>query len=384
MPTTLLTDWLDIFSAWEAPGRCFGRARDSHGLLRSNLGWIGLELGAHGLRWAQLERRGTEFAIARRWSTEWSELDAPPADLSTTNLREICPELAPTRKLFRGKALAFCLPTGGWEWRNLELPTADERELRQMAHQELAAEMQLDPEEIASDYWRVEEGDKSLRDGITPVLAVGVATDFSTRIANDCLAAGFLPQVCEVAPWALARSVLLAQPRLCGAYAVLHIGERDTSIILCRAGKPLYIRQVRQIGYMQLLAPICEAWQISTSEAAAILKKAGLAGDSHRGGGNVSALLNQLLARVCGELCGELDRTWAYVGRVYPKLLPETMWLTGSGGEIPGLDGVLQQKFEIVTQPWSLQPLISVWSAGADAPYAMAAGLSALAWEEPA
>jgi len=216
----------------------------------------------------------------------------------------------------------------------------------------------------------------------TNVIAVGTTEAVSLRAARDLLSAGFAPQCCDVAPWALARSVLLAQPGLDDAYAVLELGTAYAQLAICRRGRPVYLRTLRQFGFAHFLEPLMSCWQINAAQAAAALLRAGLPADKAEENSSLARLTGQLLNRVLHELCEELARTWNYLTRQYPSLMPKTLWLCGAGGGIPRLDQYLTGKLSVPAVTWKLRSSTVNGAPGGDAPFAAAAELSALAWEE--
>jgi len=87
-----------------------------------NRGWIGIDIGAQTTNIVQLERRGTEFAIAERWTvTLPGELPLTRHEIEKQGLARLVPELAGLTRLFNGN-MAFTLPDSVIETRCLQLP----------------------------------------------------------------------------------------------------------------------------------------------------------------------------------------------------------------------------------------------------------------------
>jgi Tfp pilus assembly PilM family ATPase len=164
--------------------------------------------------------------------------------------------------------------------------------------------------------------------------------------------------------------------------AALDLGYSSALFVVAVAGRPVFCRVLRNCGLGQFVRQLEEGLALSPEECGQLLARVGIS-ESETGvgrGGSAAQGIRQLVAAPLGDLLGELERTWNYLGQQYSKLHPERLYLLGGGAAIRHLTDQIANRLEVPTHIWSLRREPTPQDA-ADAVFGVAAALSAAAWE---
>src|SRR5688572_20825929 len=129
-----------------------GRNNRATATRRAKRGWIGIDVGTHAIKLAQLERYAAGIRIAGRWTLvdpNHALATAPTSD--STPLADQLSNIKTLKRLFSGSKCAAVLPTSLVEFRNFEVPAGSHAELQRMAGEELAVDLGVEPQELAFD-----------------------------------------------------------------------------------------------------------------------------------------------------------------------------------------------------------------------------------------
>jgi Tfp pilus assembly PilM family ATPase len=341
-------------------------------------GWIGIDFGATSVKLAQLVCDGSGVRMASRWSFPHDGA-ARMSDAATASetLREQIAQLKPLRRLFLGSNCAAVLPMALTEYRWFEIPKGSAAEQSRMTGEELAAELGVEPSELAYDCW-----DCSLEENpaaeVVPMAVTAVPRKTAQNLGNDLLSAGFECQVLDGAVCALARAVQLAGFKAAeDSVVAIDLSHTLPMVVLVRNGRPLFARPLRGVGLQSLLEPLESNLQLNRDECQQLLQHFGLApiGESPT---LATAKTMQIVAHPLQDLLNEIKRTVDYICQHFRRCAPRHVCLTGGGAAIKNLPEHIGQRLQMPTTPWTLEGCPP--NAG-DALYALAAGLSALAWE---
>jgi Tfp pilus assembly PilM family ATPase len=338
-------------------------------------GWVGIDLGSHAIKLAQLERRNGRLGFAAYWSVPANSRINTNA-LESGRLSGIDRDLAGIRQLFGGTDCAAALSMSLVELRSMDLPMASHKEMRSMVTAELGAEDDRHSDQCF-DFWINPDGG----DDLAQVTALAASEKVVEHAAREMLRAGYTCRVCDGIPCALARASVLADPDEDRPAAIVDLGETCWTLVIASAGKPAFTRILRGDGLGVVIRSLQDGLQLSREHCTQLLKRYGLdtaAGTQPR----AAEAIGRLVIGRLRELADEVERTLAYVASQFPAIKPQRMWLTGGGAAIPGLPALLQARANIPVLPWKL------FDAGAGDPdypgqFAVAAALSALRWEEP-
>ena len=107
---------------------------------------------------------------------------------------------------------------------------------------------------------------------------------------------------------------------------------------------------------------------------------------SNRGGlsnanDDFSNPLQQKLGGYFQSLSKEIERTVQFADRTYRTMTPSQIMLMGAGVRIPTMDQTVEYRVGIPTHTWALDVAENLFGNQHLGVYAIAAGLSCLAWE---
>ncbi len=371
--------------------------RIRHHALRRSYGWTGIEIGCHTINMAQVCKIDNRWLLTAVWSIEHTTpypLEsipiASPSDEAFGWLasEEICEYgLAPTlellenlNSLFHGRDCAATLTDGMIAYRELELPSSDSAETKSMVRSEIALETECELEELSTDCWELPSNRPRAE---TPSFgAVSLKKSTALLLASDLLNAGFECQTLDAVPCAMARATaMVVEDRDVSTLAV-DLGYYQATVTLVVAGKPLMSRGLRSFGLIQLLEQIARTFEISMSDAKTLLFQS----PSTRNGNptekdEFSNPLQQKLNGFFQSLSNEIDKTIHYANRTYRSITPYQLLLMGAGVRISNIDRAIEARIGLPTHTWAIDLSENLFGNQHVATFAIAAGLSMLAWE---
>ena len=351
----------------------------NHGaLLRSKRGWLGIDIGSRSIKLAQVERAGIEYRISARWTLpEESSSLLSQDELCSDGMKTRFSAIKKLRRLFSGQNCAAVLPMSLVDIRSFSIPTGEPDELRRMVGEELAAELNCEPAELAFDYWHSAEDD-NLESGLTRVSAIAIPKVLPSKLASNLFAGGLVCQNLNGMPCALARAVEMSNASHSEeSVVVLDLGYSSPQMVLVKEGQPLFARTLRDSGLQSLMNPLESALKISPTECQHLLVQYGLS-ITGQPPSVASQKTMRLIAGPLQNLIQEIRRTLDYIGRQFRAHPPQRLCLLGGGALIKNMPEYLQQNVSLPTAAWQLD---TTRSDSSDAFYGVAAALSSLAWD---
>ncbi len=142
-------------------------------------------------------------------------------------------------------------------------------------------------------------------------------------------------------------------------------------------------RGIRKLGLLTLVEQIATSFEITFSDSQTLLFQA-TAGRSVPADGLVQFAnpLQQVLNQFMHMLAMEIEKTIEYANRAYRTITPSQLLLMGDGCRIPSLQQELATRVGLLTQSWSIDLSRNLFGEQQIASFAIAAGLSSLAWED--
>lgn len=342
-------------------------------------GWIGIDVGTHAIKLAQLERSGSGYRIAARWTiTDPSHCLAKEAASRPESLGAQLLKVRELKRLFVGSKCAAALPSALVELRSFAVPTGTPAELQRMAGEELAVDLGVEPQELAFDCWET-PGVGRPDPGMTRVSVTSVPKKLATQLGDSLLSAGLACQVLDVMPCAMARAVELAAVEPLGdSIIAIDLSYTMPVIVLVKGGSPIFTRVLRGVGMHSVMQPLESGLGISLEECEQLLVRFGIVA-----GGTPPTLASErtteLIAQPLQELISEIERTVEYVAAQFRNCKPQQLCLFGGGALIKNLPEYVSDRLGMPARPWCLRADEPV---GTDPLFGVAAGLSSLAWEE--
>jgi Tfp pilus assembly PilM family ATPase len=348
------------------------------GISRRRHGWIGIEIGPNSAKFVQLERVGAERRLAARWiltdDADDTEADAPTDPGAWVAAHR--DELRGARGLMRGKNTAVCLAGPEAMLRNMRIPDGTDEDRAHMIRQELTTDDDSDPSAFEVDSWPIDEAPAAGRQ--LELVTCAVRGDLSDRVAEGLFRAGYHPRVLDVAPYAMARAVLLCDPFGDEPTIGLKIDADSALFVLIRDGRPGFCRVLRGCGFRSIAEPLVANLGLSGGECEQVLLRHGIPTEAVTGNVSTDSFF-RLFSIPLQKLVDEVQRTCAFIHQGRPERPPERIWLFGDGAAVRNLPAYFAAKCGIATVGWS--PAFPAAGEVDDVRYGVAAGLSALAWE---
>lgn len=347
-------------------------------------GWIGIDVGTTSIKLSQLERHGSQYRIASRWSLRCSEQSNVVVDASGENglpadeLPTVLSGLSSFRHLFAGRRCASVISMSHVELRSFEIPASSPAEQAQMVAEELAADLGVEPDQLAFDCWDTSPASK-VDGGMARMSAVSIPKQLAIQLVDRLLANGLACQVLDAMPCALARAVELAAPAAADdeSSIAIDLGNTLPLVVLVRQGRPIFARTLRSVGMHAIMQPLRTNLQVSSEECEQLLTHYGVTAT----GQSASAVAHKTMAIIADplqNLLSEIKRTVDYIGHQFRACNVRQIYLFGGGALVRNLPEQISQKLKMRAVPWTLG---GDSSPATDPLYGVSAGLSALAWE---
>jgi Tfp pilus assembly PilM family ATPase len=355
-----------------------GKSKTGCGPLGPKRGWIGIDIGSRANKMAQVEKTGNGFRISARWTLNSENSSIASRDeIGNDFLLKSLSGFKTLKRLFSGRDCASVLSMSMVDFRLLEIPTGNADEQRQMVGEELAADLGMEPNDLAFDSWEVgtENGAKA---DLKKIASIAVPKKLAEQLNNSLLSAGLECHALDGMPTALARAVAMAGlDRSDRAVIAVDLAYTSPLFVLVKGGQPVLARTLRGVGLQTIMQPLETNLQISSEECQQLLSCYGVA---IKGQSSVAATQKTMewLTDPLYNLVTEIKRTIDYVGTQFRTLKPDRICLFGGGALVNNLPEYLSQQLNIPASPWTLG---GEHVDPTDALYGVAAGLSLLKWE---
>jgi Tfp pilus assembly PilM family ATPase len=369
--------------------------------LTRSYGWTGVEIGCHCLNMAQVRKVQDRWQLAAVWSVDHpatysvkADSNHPVADetfgwLSSEDILEFglsstVSLLDKLDSLFIGNACAATLNDGLISYRELELPSSDESDSQSMVRSEVATEIECDLEDVLTDCWALPQNRPCST--TTSYGTVSLKRSSAMVLANDLLHAGFECQILDAMPCAMARATCMAVENsnnsIQSPTLAIDLGYQHATITLVDNGRPIMTRILRNSGLLQLLTQISATFEVSLADAQTLLFQSptSRAFASDRSDEFTDPLQQKRNAYLMA-LTSEFEKTIVYISRTYRECIPSQILLMGGGVRIPNLKQAIEHRTEMPTDFWAIDTSSNLFGLKHAGVYAIASGLSALAWE---
>jgi Tfp pilus assembly PilM family ATPase len=187
----------------------------------------------------------------------------------------------------------------------------------------------------------------------------------------------------DALPCAIARSTAMVVTDPDISTLAIDLGYHQATLTLVKAGRPVLSRELRGLGVVALLDQIADALELSRSDAQILLFQP--SGKSVCDGPNTLAFSNpihQQLSSFFQVLASEIDKTIQFVNRAYRSATTNQLLLMGTGSRIANLERSLEDRTGLPARLWRIDLSDSLFGEQPTSVYAIAAGLSTLAWEQ--
>jgi Tfp pilus assembly PilM family ATPase len=360
-----------------------------YGLIGSRLGWIGVDVGTHAVKLAQVVRDGVDVRLHRvaiiQRPTSWPATDSLALDQPVSSMMEIRAGRQFGR--FKGRNAICALPMSICHLRGLAVPPGENHERRAIIEDELSAEWEEKQVEMEFDFWELESGQPEKGSDSFNVNVLSVARPWVSQVARDCRQAGLDCWAIDGAPLAMARAVSLVGNLPSGRRALaIDWGYSNTTFCVVGDGRAWYTRRATECAFGQALAAIAASLDVSLDEAQHLADTQGLgmpAENIDAADATVQEAIGEAVESTLAGLRDQARRTIQFLETQRRHLHPVAVWLLGGGGSMRNIGPWLSRELQLPVHSWAIPfeeqtPLCA--ESGRSALFAGAAALSALAW----
>lgn len=360
--------------------------------LSQRYGWIGVDVGTHTVKLAQVVRDGIgvrlhRAAVIQRPAT-WSGDDSLAQSQPITSQTEIQAALECAK--FEGRNAICALPMNVCQLRSLNVPPGSDDERRTMIADELADDWSELANPMEFDFWEMEtnRGEKSSDSFNVSVLAASRL--WIGQLWRDCRNAGMDCWAIDGLPLSMARAVGMVGGLVGGRRALaVDWGFSNTTMCIVGDDRPLYSRRIQDCAFGRVLDAIMQAFDVSLDEAQHLAETDGVAVPRAAGqavDGAVADAAEAITTAAAGsldELVRQIGRTLQFTEMQRRHLQPAAIWLLGGGASLKNIAPYLSHALSLPVHIVSLAPEekpIPCAAGNRSAVFGNAAALSALAW----
>ena len=243
-----------------------------------NLGWIGVDVGTHTVKLAQVVREGAAVRLHRaaviQRPASWSGDDKLSLEQPITSQPEISAALECGG--FSGRNAICALPMNVCQLRSLNIPPGSDEERRTIITDELAEEWAELKNPMEFDFWEMEaaRGDKEAFN----VSVLAASRLWIGQVWNDCRRAGMDCWAIDGLPLMMARAVGLIGGLGSGQRALaVDWGYSNTTLCIVGDNRPLYSRRIHDCAFGGVLEAVMETFDVTLDEAQHLAETEGLA-----------------------------------------------------------------------------------------------------------
>lgn len=305
---------------------------------------IGLDIGAHDIKAAQLDRsRGLRLKAAALVPRS-----TPDAPIDRGEIRRLCSVLR--RQGFSGTSAVLAVPAAQLLRGILELPPLDAgAPLDQMARMEFARMHGRDPQSFELVYWMLPES--SGRKGRTQLIAVAFGHAEADELLDMMEAGGLNVQALDVHSRALLHACAPLLAGSDGIVGIVDVGWSCCQLLIAYNGVVVYERSLPEAGIRRLSEALSEQLCLDQAALSLCLREAGPAKRSAPGaGGDCFAPARAVIAKHFEDAVEELRASLSYTLQQHPGTSVARLLLVGGGASIPALDEYLGSALDIETR----------------------------------
>jgi Tfp pilus assembly PilM family ATPase len=318
-------------------------------------GWIGVDIGTHAVKVAQVERHQAgvrlrdAFVIRRRAAWQTDNLEVSPASSSD----ELTAALALGGD-FNSRQTALSLPMAVCDARGLQISDRPETNPAELVRQELEAAFADASETREFDFWSLRLPDDS-GPSKEDTIVFSVPRVWTERVAEDLAEAHLVGRVLDGLPFALTRAVELAAPGISRSpLAAVDWGCGRATLCVVFGGQPVFVRCLRDAGFEAVLQALCESLSVNRDEAQKLLTDHGLADRRQGRSEELQEVIEEVVAEPLGRFLEEVRRTLTFLQQQRRTLAPQKLVLFGGGASIRNVATFVAEKLDLPAEPWDL------------------------------
>ncbi len=346
-------------------------------------GWIGVDIGTHMVKLAQVERRGSRVELVEAMCIPRQEpwLDSNDAGADVPTSVEIQAALSLGTR-FRGRDAAVTLPMAVCDVRSCSVQGDTDAERRAAVLQELESVHANTPGTREFDHWSVElPSDK--KGNADNTIALSVASSWANRVTQDLREAGLVGHALDGLPLAVARAIALGMPHATEFIAAVDWGNHRATLCSVKNGRPLFVRCLRDCGFQSVTNALCKTLSVTADEAQKLLRDHGLPNRTRGEVTELQGVVEEVAREPLDRFIDELTRTTTYLSQQRRSLAPTKVVLLGGGAAVKNVASYLAEHLELPIETWCLDAAASTGVQDRRLPieiFGPAIALSSLAW----
>jgi Tfp pilus assembly PilM family ATPase len=324
-------------------------------LFTNKTGWLGVDIGTHAVKIAQVRRRSAGFELSAAtivartdsWCGERLQGEQPAASAD-----EIRAGLS-AGESFVGRQSACALSMAVTEYQHLQSPAATEKEQLRAVSQHVGQ----GGSRGEFDFWAL-PGEAAGQRGPDPGLQiVSLPPGWPQQVVRDHAAAGLRCRVLDALPMVIARAVQMSDAAAGrGVVAAVDWGVSTITLCMVHDGRPALVRSFREGCLGDLVEAIRRALPVSAAEAHKLLVEVGLPGPNGDDAQDpVAALVAEAARPALDQFQQELQKTFAFWENSQRQVSPHVIQLLGGGATIRHIEPHLEAKLKLPVTVWRLK-----------------------------
>jgi type IV pilus assembly protein PilM len=356
--------------------------------LPQKYGWIGVDVGTHTVKLAQMVREREEVRLHRaaviQRPSSWSGNDGLALEKPIPSYGEIRAALECGD--FIGRNAIGALPMNVCQLRGLNVPPGTHQERRTIIADELAEDWAGRTNPMEFDFWETDPARADKNPDAFNVNVVAAPRPWVSQLWRDCRQNGLNCWLIDGLPLAMARSVGLTGGLAGGKKAlVIDWGYSNTTMCIASEERPHYSRRVHDCAFGGVLEAIVNVFDVTFDEAQYLAESEGLAAPEGDPAGDPGAAqaITRAVSRILDELIFQIGRTLQFTDMHRRHLQPSAVWLMGGGASLKNIAPFLSQAISLPVHIWNISQAaepIACAAGNRAAVFGNAAALSALAW----
>ncbi len=341
----------------------------SHKITRTQLGTIGFELTPQGAFIAQVQYRdgqvswvGCQEVCVDQRRERISAFSSKSKPSSNSKLAEYCRVITKELIGFNGRNVTLTLPFDESRLSLVTLPSASDREIRDM----IRIELEADDSRSHLDHfvnWPTPIPAPWNTPGLSHHCLYRASSTEIASVLHELQQCGMDCTQIDILPFALARALNHSSyDSTTRPIGLLHLAHEQSLFLVVENGQPIYTRKLKRFSYQAMVNQICQELSISNSCAESLLHNVGLSGAtqpssvesaSRRSSSNyiLAAEVFVIVSKFLRQLTLELEKTLRFIHSEISRPLWPNIIMTGEGATISDL-----QEWSISTQEYILTP----------------------------
>lgn len=238
--------------------------------------------------------------------------------------------------------------------RFVKLPAVAKDKLLQMVQYEVEQNVPFPLDEIVWNYQFI--GDDS--SGEQSAMIVAAKLESVREVTDSVVAAGFEPEIIDVAPMAIYNALRFNHEEMTGCTMVLDIGARSTNLVFVEDDR-IYSRCIPVAGNA-ITQELAKSLQIPLEAAEALKRERGFVslGGVHQSEDETNEHISRVVRNVMTRLHAEIMRSINFYRSQQGGAAPNRLILTGGTSLLPHLDLFFKEKLQLDVE--YLNPFVNI------------------------